>query len=181
MSTEESIKNVVNNIAEQLKIEYPCLTFNNGFGYCAYGSELLRQRLNKKNIKCKIIIGRLFKNNTDTDKIKIYLTDQILNFDTTGNDGLVYKEIKDSFIKRGNRLPKITGHAVVLVNNFIYDITSKQFGLEKIYSLNFFRHIWTNVYEAKLIIDEKETFKISNDIKETRLVSNFTKLSYVDW
>ena len=174
-------KNKAITIAEKIKNQHTCLTINNGFGYCAYGSELSRQSLIKEKIQCKVIIGRLFQSNKDTDKIKNYLIQEILNFDTTGPDGLVYKEIKDSFIKRGNRLPKVTGHAVVLIDDFIYDITSKQFDLKEIYSLDFFRHIWTNVYEAELTIDEKETFKISSIIKEKKLSNIVNKPTYLSW
>jgi hypothetical protein len=177
---EKYIKKI-NTIATELKNEYTCLTINNGFGYCGYGSELLRQRLVQEKIQCKVIIGRIFKNNEDTEKIKKYLIQEILSFDTTGPDGLIYKEIKDSFIKRGYRLPKVTGHGVVLIDDFIYDITSKQFDLQEKYSLDFFRHIWTNVYEAEITIDEKEVFKISNNLKEKKLNNTPNNPLYLNW
>jgi hypothetical protein len=110
----------INTIANELKNEYTCLTINNGFGYCGYGSELLRQRLIQEKIQCKVIIGRIFKNNED---ISLFICSKQREHDSYLMDNRKVKQLSETL---NNLNPIIEGARVPIAPSEIESITPEE-------------------------------------------------------
>ena len=64
--------------------------------------------------------------------------------------------IKAGYVKRGNRLPNYAGHAVVLINDTVWDITSEQFGLPNIYPFEDLFKWWDKVAISDITLSDDE-------------------------
>ena len=56
-------------------------------------------------------------------------------------------------------MPVNFGHAVILIDDVIYDITSEQFNLPIMYHRRVFLNIWQKVNKAKIIINESADYR----------------------
>lgn len=69
------------------------------------------------------------------------------------------------------------GHAVVMVDDTIYDITSDQFYLPSTYSLTYLSQCWNKIIEAKIELNDNADDFYVGDIKKIRDVVVNTKQS----
>jgi len=165
-------------VMNDLRIKHHELVKYGGFGYCGYGSQLLRDALLEKDINSVLLVSKYFANTVDGNKAKFTLSTMVMDIADTDLDSN-YREIKRNFIKRG-KLPDNLGHAVLLIGEVIYDITSEQFGLHGVYSLSLFRNIWKEIYLAKIKIDSTSDFGIK-EIKLGKRVCYLDKPIYANW
>jgi hypothetical protein len=153
----------------RLKEEKAQLFSFNGFGYCAYFSERLRQELLVVGVECELLVGETISNSEQGRVCKNYIY-KLISSIPDSDDEKPYSIIKRSFVKRGNKLPDKTGHAVLLYEGKIYDTTSGQFGLPQVYSMESFENIWVSVFDAeiKLSTSEDDFFveKISKKLRK---------------
>lgn len=119
-----------------------------GFGYCAYVTAILFEKLKKQGIKSTVLLGQEFQETKEASNARVFLEALVLSLPDDDSD---YGIIKKAFIKRGNRLPKITGHTALLIGEAVFDATSSQFNLPQIYPLSFFNKIWKVTYDAKIV------------------------------
>lgn len=150
----------------KLRSNSPEVKIYKGFGYCAYCSKELYDVFNKNNITCKILLGEYLSDSKRALKCKANNIELIKSFQEEQN---VYADIKTALLKRNGKLPARTGHAVVVVDNVIYDMTSGQFGLSPIYTLEEFKDIWTTVYVITVKVDESDldSFKLASVSKKS--------------
>jgi hypothetical protein len=148
------------NAMHGIRINNPFLIKYGGFGYCAYASELLRQDLVSKGIRCKVMIGTYFRDTKEATIAKSELIKTILSIaGSESNES--FRDIKASYLKRKD-LPVRTGHAVVLVDNVVYDCTSGQFKLPETYSFNFFSKVWETIHDGVITLgDINDDFGVS--------------------
>jgi hypothetical protein len=159
----------VSDIFYKLKKNTPELSLNNGFGHCAYGSKLLYEELKKNGIKSDIIVVNKLKDNDATESMKAAISNMMLNI--SESDPL-FGSIKTGYIKRGNRLPKNAGHAVVLINDTVLDIASEQFDLPNIYPFVDLFKLWDKVVLSDIILNnDKFSFYIKEIITKKILRS----------
>lgn len=153
MKTELKIFNRLLETIPEIKIY-------KGFGYCGYCSKLLNTELTKHKINSSILLGEYLSDSKNGNICKTNNKKLIESFPDTGNS--IYSDIKQYYIKRKNKLPDRTGHAVVLIDDTIYDLTSGQFGIENIYKIDVFKDIWEQTFICDIKIDETklDTFKI---------------------
>ena len=156
------INPVITSVMHTLRIQYPELNYHKGFGFCAFGSELLRRELASRDINADVLVGEKFSNNkegTDAKEACLRLTNSIPEDDPVE----IFAIIKQQFIKRGGTLLKNTGHAVVVVGEVVYDITARQFDKKLVYSLDQFEKTWQTTYLAKVDIDpnNSDTFGVA--------------------
>lgn len=159
------MNNKILNIMASLRNDNPELKKYKGFGYCGYGSELLKRELLKINIKSNLLVCDKLDSTTAGELSKAALTKTILSIDINDpNKDLL--DIKHGLQIRG-RMPLNTGHAVVCVGNVIYDITSGQFGLPETYSLKELSDIWVTINHGEISIgNPKEKFGIVKIIRK---------------
>lgn len=158
----------VRDIFYKLKKSMPELSLNNGFGHCAYGSKLLHEQLKKNGINSDIVVVNKLKDNPATVPMKEAING--LMSDISPDDPL-FGTIKTSYVKRGNRLPKNAGHAVVLVNGTVLDIASEQFGLPSVYPLDDSFKQWETVAISDIILnDDKLSFYVESVITKKVLL-----------
>lgn len=160
--------NQILKILKLLKSKNKELTDYSGFGYCGYGSKILSLELNNNSISNSILIGTYLNNTPEGIKCKNHVHKLISTF--PDNEDNIFSDIKKRFTNRGNKLPDRTGHVVVLVNDTIYDITSEQFGLPTVYSLDLFKSIWKSIKIADLTIDKNIYFYIKGNIKTIKTI-----------
>ena len=160
-------KEILDTITE-LKIEHYELSRYCGFGYCGFGSELLRQELLKKNISTNLLVCSDFKDIIENIKIKNSIINTILNIDND-EPNEDYVVLKKKYIK-DKKLPKDIGHAVLLRNGTVCDITSDQFGLPNIYDYCTLINIWDKIYNADIFIKSPV---IDFGIKDVILIEKF--------
>lgn len=180
----------INKIFDDLRKTVPQLRLHNGFGHCAYGSKLLSEALKKKNIPSKIIVINNLKDNKDTESMKLAVGDLLTDVDIADQ---VFGIIKEMYVKRGNRLPKNAGHAVVLVGDVVWDITSEQFGLPNTYPFSDLFKWWdkVTVSDIKLNKDELnfyvekvttlEVVKGYAEYKDKMIATESHKPKYLKW
>lgn len=156
-----------NDIFSTLRNELPELDKYKGFGYCAYCSKLLSDALSEQSVEHSLIVGNRFTNSKLATNCKTANIKLIDTFD----DSVPYAKIKTALHNRNNLLPKNIGHVAVLIDNTVYDLTSGQFGLENMYSLDIFRDIWADTHTCSVIVDESnvEDFKITKITKKAQL------------
>ena len=148
------------NAMHDIRNNNPFLIKYGGFGYCAYASELLRQDLVSKGIHCKVMIGTYFKDTKEATIAKSELIKTILSI-AGSESNETFRDIKASYLKRKD-LPTRTGHAIVLVDNVVYDCTSGQFKLPESYSFNFFSKVWETIHDGTITIgDINDNFGVS--------------------
>lgn len=155
-------------VFNQIK-KLPELSNYSGFGYCGYLSKLLSNKLTKINIKHSILIGEYLSNSEQAIKCKKYLYKLIESI--PDDDKTIYGDIKNHFKKRNKRLPNRMGHAVILINDDIYDVTSGQFNLPSFYKLELFKEIWLTCFTCDILIDELsiDSFKIKS-VKKMKVI-----------
>lgn len=148
----------IEKLSKDIKRLHPDLFLYEGFGNCAYASKLLKDKLAASGIKSQLLIGEYLGNSVLAEKCRINATAIVKGLP---NDDSVYGEIKRAFVKRGNKLLEHTGHAVVIIDDVIYDITSGQFGLPFQYAYYEFAEMWVNKYLAEIVLNgKKEDFGV---------------------
>ena len=140
MSRNKQILKIMHSLRE----EHKELTTYNGIGYCGYGTGLLCEKLEDSNIDYEILLVRKFRPSKEGDLAALEMSKNILRFK---DDITVYKEWKEAFIKHGY-LANNTSHMILRCNDVIYDITSKQIGLEETYSFYYLSKVWLNIYRV---------------------------------
>lgn len=149
---------VVEKLSKDIRRSHPALFLYEGFGNCAYASKLLKDKLAATGIKSQLLIGEHLGNGALAEKCRINATAIVKGLP---NDDSVYGEIKRAFVKRGNKLLERTGHAVVIIDDIIYDITSGQFGLPFQYAYYEFAEMWLDKYLAEVVLNgKKEDFGV---------------------
>lgn len=159
----------IKTIFYKLKNNVPELSLNKGFGHCAYGSKLLYEELKKNDIQSKIIVINNLKDNSDTKQMRRVIADLISEIKA---DDPVFGIIKTDYIKRGNRLPKNAGHAVVLIDDTVWDITSEQFGLPNTYPFSDLFKWWIKVAQAEITLNNDKLNFYINEVKIKQVVHN---------
>lgn len=168
----KNAKLVINAHMGLLKKNHSELTKYGGFGYCAYGSELLRIELRNSLPTPVVMIGKTIKDNN-----KFNIADNLIKTimsitDTRG----IYYDIKKQYLKR-NRLQANIGHAVVLIDDTVYDITSDQFGLPSAYPLSAFKDMWETTYIGTVVINDKADFGVDSITKVNQ--TNHNEITYL--
>ena len=182
----EKIKEIVN----KLKSKHPELSLHKGFGHCAYGSKLLSVELKKNNIPNKIIVVNHLKDNKDTEQMKKAISDLMEDIEV-GDP--IFGVIKNSYIKRGNRLPNNAGHAVVLVGDAVWDITSQQFGLSITYPFSDLFIWWDKVTVSDITLNKEvldfyiekvttlEVIRGYDEYRDKMIAMESAKPKYLKW
>jgi hypothetical protein len=157
---------MVNNIQEFLS-KYPKIRGDNSFflNKCDAISILFQNFLKAKNIKSKVIIGT----NLNFNNIS-WITQPTL---------VVSKNIEKK---------KRTSHAVVLIDNIVYDLSSKQFypGAYSIYSLKEFSKRWVTDkdinsvnYTSSMKSDLERTLRELNLISQKKIILPIVELTTI--
>ena len=180
----------IQKIFNRLRKTVSQLTLHNGFGHCAYGSKLLSEELKKNNIPNKIVVVNNLKNNKDTEQMKIAISDLMTDIEISDP---IFGAIKSSYNKRGNGLPNNAGHAVVLVGDIVWDITSEQFGLPNTYPFSDLFKWWDKVAvsDIKLNKDQLDFYvekvttlqilKGYNEYRDKMIATESIKPRYLKW
>lgn len=147
----EPLNKLINNFVKKLNKTTPDIFQYEGFGNCAYASSLLHDYLKNEKVKNDILIGEFLLPSPAGNKCK-EVAISLMN--KLPEDNSRYGVIKKGFIKRGFKLLNRIGHAVVVVDSTILDITSGQFGLPNIYSFEEFKEIWKDVYTAEIVLNK---------------------------
>ena len=180
----------IQKIFNHLRKTVPELTLHNGFGHCAYGSKLLHEELKKNNIPSKIIVINNLKGNKDTEPMKLAVDDLLNDVDITDP---LFGVIKDMYVKRGNKLPKNAGHAVVLVGDIVWDITSEQFGLPNTYPFSDLFKWWDKVTVSDIKLNKEqldfyiekvttlEIIKGYDEYRDKMIATESIKPKYLKW
>lgn len=180
----------IQKIFNRLRKTVSQLTLHNGFGHCAYGSKLLSEELKKNNIPNKIIVINNLKDNKDTEQMKIAISDLMTDIEISDP---IFGIIKSSYIKRGNRLPNNAGHAVVLVGDIVWDITSEQFGLPNTYPFSDLFKWWDKVAVSDIKLNKDqldfyiekvttlEILKGYNEYHDKMIATESIKPRYLKW
>lgn len=163
--------NQIVTIMSDLKKEVPELTLYKGLGHCIYGSKLLDEQLKALNIKSCILAGGTMLSTHDTKKMKDATKTIVLSMT---DDIELFSRMRKSFIKRGNTFSPVSGHAVVLVDNTVYDITSGQFGLPDVYTFDNFLSYWNEVRKIDVTKGIKPEKFFINGIKTTHVYNKAT-------
>lgn len=135
----------ITDIILKLKAKNNNYSVNSGLGYCSEASVALKRELDRIGIDSKLIYGKHLSDNVDGNTAKNHLSDVIKNY--VPGPGF-FGKIKANYIKNGNKVSGELGHMVVLVKDFVYDVTSAQFGLPLVYSFSKFKGMWDLVQEA---------------------------------
>ena len=146
----------------------PQLSMYRGLGHCVYGSRLLQLELEKIGIVSDILAGGLLLNTNETFDMKAETKRLILSMDDDSDVGKykpVFSKIRSSFIRRAKTLSPKSGHAVVLIDKTIYDITSGQFDLPNTYTFDFFVSCWNELRKIDVTIGTKPDKFLVNGIK----------------
>lgn len=130
---------VITDIIFKLKEKNNNYSANSGLGYCSEASVALKRELSKIGIDGKLIYGKRLSNNDSGNRAKEHVNNVIKNY--VAGPGF-YGKIKANYIKNGNKVSEETGHMVVLVKDFVYDVTSAQFGLPVVYDFSKFKDMW---------------------------------------
>ena len=155
---------LVDDFIKDLSKAKPEIFLYEGFGNCAYGSTLLHQFLIKEKVTNDILIGEFLLPSILGNKCKEVAT-SLMN--KLPNDNSPYGIIKKGFDKRGGKLLSRIGHAVILIDKNIYDITSGQFGLPVFYTLEDFKKIWKDIYIAEVTLNkDPKTFNVEKITKK---------------
>lgn len=180
----------IQKIFNRLRKTVSQLTLHNGFGHCAYGSKLLSEELKKNNIPNKIVVVNNLKDNKDTEQMKIAISDLMTDIEISDP---IFGIIKSSYIKRGNRLPNNAGHAVVLVGDIVWDITSEQFGLPNTYPFSDLFKWWDKVAVSDIKLNKDqldfyiekvttlEILKGYNEYRDKMIATESIKPKYLKW
>ena len=180
----------IQKIFNRLRKTVSQLTLHNGFGHCAYGSKLLSEELKKNNIPNKIVVVNNLKDNKDTEQMKIAISDLMTDIEISDP---IFGIIKSSYIKRGNRLPNNAGHAVVLVGDIVWDITSEQFGLPNTYPFSDLFKWWDKVTISDIVLNKEkldfyiekvttlEILKGYNEYRDKMIATESIKPRYLKW
>ena len=180
----------IQKIFNRLRKTVSQLTLHNGFGHCAYGSKLLSEELKKNNIPNKIVVVNNLKDNKDTEQMKIAISDLMTDIEISDP---IFGIIKSSYIKRGNRLPNNAGHAVVLVGDIVWDITSEQFGLPNTYPFSDLFKWWDKVAVSDIKLNKDqldfyiekvttlEILKGYNEYRDKMIATESIKPRYLKW
>ena len=154
---------------QNLRNSHTKLIRNHGFGYCAYGSKLLGEQLLVEEIPFNYIRVEYLKNNKLGNYCRENVNQVIEKLPLTGNS--IQSQIRKSYHARGDKLPTRTGHGVILSDNYIYDITSKQFGLDEKYTLDLLLSTWKHVDIVEdFPIDRDADFLISTNLKKIKRI-----------
>lgn len=105
----------------------------------------------------------------------------------------IFGIIKSSYIKRGNRLANNAGHAVVLVGDTVWDITSEQFGLPVTYLFSDLFKWWDKVAVSDIKLNKDqldfyiekvttlEILKGYNEYRDKMIATESIKPRYLKW
>lgn len=155
---------LVDDFIKDLSKAKPEIFLYEGFGNCAYASTLLHEFLIKEKVTNNVLMGEFLLPSILGNKCKEVAT-SLMN--KLPNDNSPYGIIKKGFDKRGGKLLSKIGHAIVLVDKDIYDITSGQFGLPTFYTLEDFKKIWKDIYIAEVILNkDPRTFNVEKITKK---------------
>lgn len=129
-------------IVRNLRKSTPEAVLYDGLGHCVYLAKLVHDQFTAAKVPSQILIGRKFKSTPDGNAAELHAHHTIEHLEGTTDDR--FKPIYDNYIKRGGTLINI-GHAVVLVDDTIYDPTADQFGLPTTYPLDQFLRTWKTI------------------------------------
>ncbi|MCE5225870.1 MAG: hypothetical protein LLG05_08400 [Porphyromonadaceae bacterium] len=147
-------KTTITNLIFSLKKNDERFVKNSGLGYCAAASILLTEKLKQLKIEYKLLYGKYLSDNAMGNSSKLHFKKLVENFPTS-ND--FHGKVKKQFINNGNKLSNRGGHVVVLVGDTVYDVTSAQFGLPVVYSLDKFLQMWDTVQVVDITLNEVPT------------------------
>lgn len=108
--------------------DIPDLKIANGIGYCAFATRMLHDALEDLNISSSMVILRKL---IPSDTAQRMMDKAAESFELIPDDDR-RQYIRDYSRKHTLTFNKI-GHAVLLVDDTVYDLTSKQFGLPHVY------------------------------------------------
>lgn len=168
----------IKNLAREIRENNRSFFQYGGFGYCAYFSQLLKNELDKLNIPSTILLGEYFNETIEAEACRKFIEKMIMTFPDQ-DDGSFYHDIKKHYVKRKG-LPKRTGHAVLLINNDIFDITSGQFDLPESYPVTKFMRIWKDLYTAEIQLKSHHQFGIRDNSKVKYSHEDISP-SYLKW
>ena len=167
--TQSNVRAVIKDLMSSLRSNHDQLTQYSGFGYCAYGSRLLGDQLEALSVPFEYVTGMEFSSNPIADSCRNHVNSIIAGMGSETDEP--YQSIYKAFVSRGNQLPRRIGHGVVLVRDQIYDITSPQFDLPRVYDLDTFCRIWKTVRVVDdFPIDTESDFMISNQLTTVRVI-----------
>lgn len=139
--------NTIQDIMRDLIAETPQLTMYKGLGHCIYGSALLDKRLKEEGMDSCVLGASLLRNTLATREMRRISGDIILSM---RDDMKQFSSLRKAFIRRGNSVNPVSGHAVVLVDATVYDTTSGQFGLPDTYSFDTFASHWEEIKKIEV-------------------------------
>ncbi len=151
----------------------PELTLYEGLGHCVYGSKLLQDALSKIDIPSEVLAGELLLNTNDTARMKAFTKKIILSMDDEIEH---FSNMRKAFIRRSATPSPRSGHAVVLIGNKIYDITSGQFGLPHIYEFPFFSDCWSQIKTIDVTLGGPPDKFLVQKIKSLTVYNKTTRL-----
>lgn len=138
----------------------------------------MKNELDKLNIPSTILLGEYFNETIEAEACRKFIEKMIMTFPDQ-DDGSFYHDIKKHYVKRKG-LPKRTGHAVLLINNEIFDITSGQFDLPESYPVTKFMRIWKDLYTAEIQLKSHHQFGIRDNSKVKYSHEDISP-SYLKW
>ena len=160
-----------------LKVENPVLNKYGGLGFCIYGSILLHRVLLDAGTRPILLTARTFKDTRESQRNRNFLKDMILNItDASG----VYYGVRKTYLDKQS-LANDTGHAVVLVGDTIYDITSAQFGLPSSYAVSELAKMWVDIRETDCTIDFSRVFYAGKMTYGNKLKIVNNKAGFIKW
>lgn len=164
-------KSKLKQIITDLRKAHPEATLYNGLGHCVYLAKLAHDKFTEAKVPSKVLIGRRFKATAEGKSAKRFAHKTINRLEHTTDDR--FKPIYDNYIKRGGTLIEI-GHAVVLIDNTIYDPTADQFGLPTTYPLRDFVNTWSKISTGAIEIDldAHDDFYVKNIFNEMQIRFN---------
>lgn len=166
----------ITTIMDDLKSEVPELSMYEGLGHCIYGSKLLDEQLKAQGIDSCILAGTTMLRTNETFDMRQATKRIVLSMT---DDNKIFSNMRKAFVKRGNTFSPTSGHAVVLVEDTIYDITSGQFGLPRTYRFDQFLSYWNEIRKIEVTKGIKPEKFLINGIKTTH-VYNKASHKFVD-
>lgn len=142
------------NLIQHLKVKYPQFIESGGLGYCANASEALQSELKAIGIESKLLYGQYLKDNYAANQARGVFINFVKNFPIGTS---FHGRVKSAYKKNNNKLSNKGGHVVVLVDNYIYDVTSAQFGLPIHYSIDTFKELWREVHIVEIKLKPEKT------------------------
>lgn len=151
----ESMSNrqLYKNAAQQVTKQYPEISIGGGIGLCAFACGKLKEML-QDTIDLELIIGKRLADTEETTDMFNHAKEQ---WHKIPPDDVRY-EVAQYFITHDKKKTSI-GHCVIFDGKTIIDITSEQFGLPMLYSLEKFESMFEKIErDVHIHIDSIEDF-----------------------